>query len=132
MLTFNQCLRSRVKKRVSVSKSPLLEGCPQRKGICTAVFIAHPKKPNSANRKVATVRFTSGFYATAGIKGIGHNLQEHGYVLIRGGRIKDLPGVNYTLVRGKFDLLGVLTRRRGRSKYGRRVLLSEKKRQNLY
>ncbi|KCV67184.1 ribosomal protein S12 (mitochondrion) [Fonticula alba] len=129
MLTFNQCVKFRVKKKKNESKSPLLNKCPQRKGICTSVFIAHPKKPNSANRKVATVRFTTGFYATAAIKGIGHNLQEHGYVLIRGGRIKDLPGVNYTLVRGKFDLAPVLSRKRGRSKYGRRVLLNERKKQ---
>ena len=100
------------------SKSRALDSCPQRRGVCTRVYTTTPKKPNSALRKVARVRLTSGFEVTAYIPGIGHNLQEHSVVLIRGGRVKDLPGVRYHIVRGSLDTVGVANRRRGRSKYG--------------
>jgi small subunit ribosomal protein S12 len=100
------------------SKSPALKSCPQRRGVCTKVYTTTPKKPNSAIRKVARVRLTSGFEVTAYIPGIGHNLQEHSVVLIRGGRIKDLPGVRYHIIRGTLDSAGVKNRLQGRSKYG--------------
>ena len=100
------------------TKSPALKSCPQRRGVCTRVYTTTPKKPNSAIRKVARVRLTSGFEVTAYIPGIGHNLQEHSVVLIRGGRVKDLPGVRYHIIRGALDSAGVKARTQGRSKYG--------------
>lgn len=100
------------------SKSRALDACPQRRGVCTRVYTTTPKKPNSALRKVARVRLTSGFEVTAYIPGIGHNLQEHAVVLVRGGRVKDLPGVRYHIVRGALDTAGVKVRAQGRSKYG--------------
>jgi small subunit ribosomal protein S12 len=100
------------------TKSPALMNCPQRRGVCTRVYTTTPKKPNSALRKVARVRLTNKMEVTAYIPGVGHNLQEHSIVLIRGGRVKDLPGVRYHIVRGTLDTLGVADRRRGRSKYG--------------
>nr|YP_009424104.1 ribosomal protein S12 [Schizaea pectinata]YP_009424144.1 ribosomal protein S12 [Schizaea pectinata]APT66048.1 ribosomal protein S12 [Schizaea pectinata]APT66049.1 ribosomal protein S12 [Schizaea pectinata] len=100
------------------AKSPALRGCPQRRGVCTRVYTTTPKKPNSALRKVARVRLTSGFEVTAYIPGIGHNLQEHSVVLVRGGRVKDLPGVRYHIVRGTLDAVGVKDRKKGRPKYG--------------
>nr|YP_010409027.1 ribosomal protein S12 [Adiantum flabellulatum]YP_010409074.1 ribosomal protein S12 [Adiantum flabellulatum]URH13257.1 ribosomal protein S12 [Adiantum flabellulatum]URH13304.1 ribosomal protein S12 [Adiantum flabellulatum] len=102
----------------SGTKSPALRGCPQRRGVCTRVYTTTPKKPNSALRKVARVRLTSKFEVTAYIPGIGHNLQEHSVVLVRGGRVKDLPGVRYHIVRGALDAVGVKDRKKGRSKYG--------------
>lgn len=118
MVTVNQLVR---KGRVKVqykSKSPALESCPQRRGVCTRVYTTTPKKPNSALRKVARVRLTNGFEVIAYIGGEGHNLQEHSVVLIRGGRVKDLPGVRYHIVRGALDTSGVANRKQGRSKYG--------------
>nr|UTJ90061.1 ribosomal protein S12 [Actinostachys digitata] len=100
------------------TKSPALRGCPQRRGVCTRVYTTTPKKPNSALRKVARVRLTSGFEVTAYIPGIGHNSQEHSVVLVRGGRVKDLPGVRYHIVRGILDAVGVKDRKKGRPKYG--------------
>ena len=102
----------------SKSASPALQACPQRRGVCTRVYTTTPKKPNSALRKVARVRLTNGIEVTAYIPGVGHNLQEHSIVLIRGGRVKDLPGVRYHIVRGTLDTSGVDGRRQGRSKYG--------------
>lgn len=107
--------RTRAKKK---NKSPALRSCPQRRGVCTRVYTTTPKKPNSALRKVARVRLTSGFEVTAYIPGIGHNIQEHSVVLIRGGRVKDLPGVRYHIVRGALDAAGVKERTKSRSKYG--------------
>ncbi|MFN2363078.1 MAG: 30S ribosomal protein S12 [Halarsenatibacteraceae bacterium] len=118
MPTINQLIR---KGRDSVSKkksAPALEGCPQKRGVCTRVYTATPKKPNSALRKITRVRLTNGKEVTAYIPGIGHNLQEHSVVLVRGGRVKDLPGVRYHIVRGTLDTAGVEDRRQGRSKYG--------------
>jgi small subunit ribosomal protein S12 len=100
------------------SASPALQGCPQKRGVCTRVYTTTPKKPNSALRKVARVRLTNGIEVTAYIPGIGHNLQEHSIVLVRGGRVKDLPGVRYHIIRGALDAAGVANRRQGRSKYG--------------
>ena len=100
------------------NKSPALKSCPERRGVCTRVYTSTPKKPNSALRKVARVRLTSGFEVTAYIPGIGHNLQEHSVVLLRGGRVKDLPGVRYHIIRGTLDTAGVKDRRQSRSKYG--------------
>ena len=102
------------------SKAGALKACPQRRGVCTRVYIITPKKPNSAMRKVARIRLTSGFEITAHIPGEGHNLQEHSIVLIRGGRVKDLPGVRYRVIRGTLDTVGVTKRSQGRSKYGAR------------
>jgi len=110
--------RSERKQRRRKSKSLHLKRCPQRRGVCTRVYTRTPKKPNSALRKVARVRLTSGYEVTAYIPGIGHNLQEHSVVLVRGGRVKDLPGVRYHIVRGSLDTAGVSGRRQGRSKYG--------------
>ncbi len=107
--------RSVTKKK---TKSPALNSCPQRRGVCTRVYTTTPKKPNSALRKVARVRLTSGFEVTAYIPGIGHNIQEHSVVLIRGGRVKDLPGCRYHVIRGTLDAGGVKDRKQGRSKYG--------------
>ena len=118
MPTINQLIRYGRKKIKEKSKSPALEGCPQKRGVCVRVFTTTPKKPNSALRKVARVRLTNGIEVTAYIPGIGHNLQEHSIVLIRGGRVKDLPGVRYHVIRGALDAAGVEGRRQGRSKYG--------------
>jgi small subunit ribosomal protein S12 len=118
MPTANQLVRNGRSKVRRKSKSPALTGCGQRRGVCLAVKTMTPKKPNSALRKVARVRLTTGYEVTAYIPGVGHNLQEHSVVLVRGGRIKDLPGVRYHIVRGTLDSLGVDGRRRGRSKYG--------------
>lgn len=118
MATVNQLVRKprvRVKRKSNV---PALESCPQRRGVCTRVYTTTPKKPNSAMRKVARVRLTNGFEVTSYIGGEGHNLQEHSVVLIRGGRVKDLPGVRYHTVRGSLDTSGVNDRKQGRSKYG--------------
>ena len=118
MPTIQQLIRSERQTLSRKTKSPALRACPERRGVCTRVYTSTPKKPNSALRKVARVRLTSGFEVTAYIPGIGHNLQEHSVVLIRGGRVKDLPGVRYHVVRGTLDAVGVGDRRRGRSKYG--------------
>nr|YP_009161269.2 ribosomal protein S12 [Wisteria floribunda]YP_009233374.1 ribosomal protein S12 [Wisteria sinensis]YP_010274609.1 ribosomal protein S12 [Wisteria villosa]QJQ79561.1 ribosomal protein S12 [Wisteria brachybotrys]AJC10018.2 ribosomal protein S12 [Wisteria floribunda]AMB27254.1 ribosomal protein S12 [Wisteria sinensis]QJQ79637.1 ribosomal protein S12 [Wisteria sinensis]QJQ79832.1 ribosomal protein S12 [Wisteria floribunda] len=118
MPTIRQLIRNTRQPIRNVTKSPALRGCPQRRGTCTRVYTTTPKKPNSALRKVARVRLTSGFEITAYIPGIGHNLQEHSVVLVRGGRVKDLPGVRYHIVRGTLDAVGVKDRQQGRSKYG--------------
>ena len=118
MPTINQLVRKGRKNVTAKSKSPALKGCPQRRGVCLAVMTRTPKKPNSALRKVARVRLTSGYEVTAYIPGEGHNLQEHSVVLVRGGRVSDLPGVRYHIVRGTLDAVGVDGRKRGRSKYG--------------
>jgi small subunit ribosomal protein S12 len=118
MPTVQQLIRKPRKKIVKKTKSPALKNCPQRRGVCTRVYTTTPKKPNSAIRKVARVRLTSGFEVTAYIPGIGHNLQEHSVVLLRGGRVKDLPGVRYHIVCGTLDAGGVKDRTQGRSKYG--------------
>nr|YP_010129911.1 ribosomal protein S12 [Amorphophallus titanum]YP_010129956.1 ribosomal protein S12 [Amorphophallus titanum]QKJ80292.1 ribosomal protein S12 [Amorphophallus titanum]QKJ80293.1 ribosomal protein S12 [Amorphophallus titanum] len=118
MPTIKQLIRNARQPIRNVTKSPALRGCPQRRGICTRVYTITPKKPNSALRKVARVRLTSGFEITAYIPGIGHNSQEHSVVLVRGGRVKDLPGVRYHIVRGTLDAVGVKNRQQGRSKYG--------------
>ena len=118
MPTINQLVRKGRKKLRQKSKAPALASAPQRRGVCLAVKTMTPKKPNSALRKVARVRLTSGFEVTAYIGGVGHNLQEHSVVLVRGGRVKDLPGVRYHIVRGTLDSLGVDGRKQGRSKYG--------------
>ncbi|TVR33688.1 MAG: 30S ribosomal protein S12 [Spirochaetaceae bacterium] len=118
MPTINQLIRNGRKKLHKSTKSPALQACPQKRGVCTRVMTVTPKKPNSALRKVARVRLTNGIEATAYIPGIGHNLQEHSVVLLRGGRVKDLPGVRYHIVRGAKDTLGVEDRKKARSKYG--------------
>nr|YP_008578518.1 ribosomal protein S12 [Asclepias nivea]YP_008578563.1 ribosomal protein S12 [Asclepias nivea]YP_008578603.1 ribosomal protein S12 [Asclepias syriaca]YP_008578647.1 ribosomal protein S12 [Asclepias syriaca]YP_009235519.1 ribosomal protein S12 [Cynanchum wilfordii]YP_009235606.1 ribosomal protein S12 [Cynanchum auriculatum]YP_009652514.1 ribosomal protein S12 [Vincetoxicum insigne]YP_009652515.1 ribosomal protein S12 [Vincetoxicum insigne]YP_009746952.1 ribosomal protein S12 [Vincetoxicum len=118
MPTIKQLIRNTRQPIRNRTKSPALRGCPQRRGTCTRVYTITPKKPNSALRKVARVRLTSGFEITAYIPGIGHNLQEHSVVLVRGGRVKDLPGVRYHIVRGTLDAVGVKDRQQGRSKYG--------------
>ncbi len=118
MPTINQLVRKRRKKITKRSNTPALQNCPQKRGVCVRVYTTTPKKPNSALRKVARVRLTNGIEVTSYIPGIGHNLQEHSVVLIRGGRVKDLPGVRYHVVRGTLDTLGVSDRRQGRSKYG--------------
>ncbi|ABK89144.1 MULTISPECIES: 30S ribosomal protein S12 [Francisellaceae] len=118
MATINQLVNNPRKRSVVKSKVPALKACPQRRGVCTRVYTTTPKKPNSALRKVARVRLTSGFEVTSYIGGEGHNLQEHSVVLIRGGRVKDLPGVRYHIVRGALDTSGVNNRKHGRSKYG--------------
>ncbi|MBI4844131.1 MAG: 30S ribosomal protein S12 [Nitrospirae bacterium] len=118
MPTIQQLVKHGRSKVVRKTKSPALMNCPQRRGVCTRVYTTTPKKPNSALRKVARLRLTNKMEVTAYIPGIGHNLQEHSIVLIRGGRVKDLPGVRYHIVRGTLDTLGVNERRRGRSKYG--------------
>jgi len=116
--TINQLVRLGRKKVLKKTKSPALKGCPQKRGVCTRVYTATPKKPNSALRKVARVRLTNGIEVTTYIPGEGHNLQEHSVVLIRGGRVKDLPGVRYHVIRGALDAQGVENRRNSRSKYG--------------
>ena len=118
MPTIQQLIRKGRKKIKEKSKSPALQNCPQRRGVCTRVYTTTPKKPNSALRKVARVRLTNGYEVTAYIPGIGHNLQEHSIVLIRGGRVKDLPGVRYHIIRGALDTMGVDGRKQARSKYG--------------
>ena len=118
MPTLNQLIRKGRKVVAKKSKSPALQSCPQKRGVCTRVYTTTPKKPNSALRKVARVRLTNGIEVTAYIPGVGHNLQEHSIVMIRGGRVKDLPGVRYHIIRGTLDSQGVNERRRGRSKYG--------------
>jgi len=118
MPTINQLVRKGRNLVKAKTKSPALKSCPQRRGVCLRVYTTTPKKPNSALRKVARVRLTTGMEVTAYIPGIGHNLQEHSVVLVRGGRVKDLPGVRYHIVRGTLDTLGVADRKNGRSKYG--------------
>ncbi|HXG38217.1 MAG TPA: 30S ribosomal protein S12 [Bacteroidota bacterium] len=118
MPTINQLVRLSREKITWKSKSPALQGSPQKRGVCTRVYTTTPKKPNSALRKVARVRLTNGIEVTAYIPGEGHNLQEHSIVLIRGGRVKDLPGVRYHIIRGSLDTQGVQDRKQGRSKYG--------------
>ena len=118
MATINQLVRNPRKSKISKSDVPALESCPQRRGVCTRVYTTTHKKPNSALRKVARVRLTNGQEVTSYIGGEGHNLQEHSVVVIRGGRVKDLPGVRYHIVRGSLDTQGVENRKQGRSKYG--------------
>jgi small subunit ribosomal protein S12 len=118
MPTINQLIRKPRKRPVKRNKVPALQACPQKRGVCTRVYTTTPKKPNSALRKVARVRLTNGFEVTSYIPGEGHNLQEHSVVLIRGGRVKDLPGVRYHIIRGVLDASGVEGRRQRRSKYG--------------
>jgi small subunit ribosomal protein S12 len=118
MPTINQLVRNARKRVQKKKKTPALKGAPQKRGVCTRVYTTTPKKPNSALRKVARVRLTTGVEVTAYIPGVGHNLQEHSVVLVRGGRVKDLPGVRYHIVRGTVDTLGVEDRKQSRSKYG--------------
>ena len=118
MPTINQLVRQGRKRAKKKTTTPALKAAPQKRGVCTRVYTSTPKKPNSALRKVARVRLTTGIEVTAYIPGIGHNLQEHSVVLVRGGRVKDLPGVRYHIVRGTLDALGVEDRKQGRSKYG--------------
>ena len=118
MPTISQIIRKGREKQRSKSKGPALQSCPQRRGVCVRVYTATPKKPNSALRKVARVRLTNGIEVTSYIGGEKHNLQEHSVVLVRGGKVKDLPGVRYHVVRGSLDTQGVADRRQGRSKYG--------------
>ncbi|MEW5954551.1 MAG: 30S ribosomal protein S12 [Bacillota bacterium] len=118
MPTISQLVRRRREELVRKSSAPALKECPQKRGVCTRVYTTTPKKPNSALRKVARVRLTNGIEVTSYIPGIGHNLQEHSVVLVRGGRVKDIPGVRYHIVRGTLDCAGVQKRNRGRSKYG--------------
>ncbi|MBO4643952.1 MAG: 30S ribosomal protein S12 [Alphaproteobacteria bacterium] len=118
MPTVNQLIRSPRKPRVKRNKAPALQACPQKRGVCTRVYTTTPKKPNSALRKVARVRLTNSAEVLSYIPGEGHNLQEHSVVLIRGGRVKDLPGVRYHIIRGTLDTQGVSTRRQSRSLYG--------------
>src|SRR5512140_734668 len=118
MPTIQQLVRKGRQDKIGKTKTPALKGSPQRRGVCTRVYTTTPKKPNSALRKVARVRLTTGIEVTAYIPGIGHNLQEHSVVLIRGGRVKDLPGVRYHIIRGTLDTAGTKNRKQGRSKYG--------------
>ena len=118
MPTIQQLVRNGRRDKASKTKTPALKGSPQRRGVCTRVYTTTPKKPNSALRKVARVRLSSGVEVTAYIPGIGHNLQEHSVVLVRGGRVKDLPSVKYHIIRGTLDAAGVRDRKQGRSKYG--------------
>lgn len=118
MPTINQLVRKRREKQIQRSSTPAMQECPQKRGVCVRVYTTTPKKPNSALRKVARVRLANGIEVTSYIPGVGHNLQEHSVVLIRGGRVKDLPGVRYHIIRGTLDTLGVNDRRQGRSKYG--------------
>ena len=118
MPTISQLVRKERSKQIDKTKSPALTSCPQRRGVCIRVYTTTPKKPNSALRKVARIRLTNGFEVTSYIPGIGHNLQEHSVVLIRGGRVKDLPGVRYHTIRGTLDAAGVKNRAQSRSKYG--------------
>ncbi len=118
MPTINQLIRSGRRQKSWKTNSPALESCPQKRGVCTSVYTTTPKKPNSALRKVCRVRLTNGYEVTSYIPGVGHNLQEHSIVLIRGGRVKDLPGVRYHTIRGTLDTQGVQGRKQSRSKYG--------------
>ncbi len=118
MPTINQLVRKGRQETKKKSSTPALQSCPQKRGVCVRVYTTTPKKPNSALRKIARVRLTNGIEVTSYIPGIGHNLQEHSVVLIRGGRVKDLPGVRYHIIRGTLDALGVADRKQGRSKYG--------------
>jgi small subunit ribosomal protein S12 len=118
MPTIQQLVRKGRQDKISKTKTPALKGSPQRRGVCTRVYTTTPKKPNSALRKVARVRLTSGIEVTAYIPGVGHNLQEHSIVLVRGGRVKDLPGVRYKIIRGSLDTQGVRGRKQSRSRYG--------------
>jgi small subunit ribosomal protein S12 len=118
MPTISQLVRGSREKQRRKNTAPALQSCPQKRGVCTRVYTSTPKKPNSALRKVARVRLTNGIEVTSYIPGVGHNLQEHSVVLIRGGRVKDLPGVRYHIVRGTLDSIGVQERRQSRSKYG--------------
>ena len=118
MPTINQLVKRGRAKQLAKHAAPALQGSPQKRGVCTRVYTTTPKKPNSALRKVARVRLTNGVEVTTYIPGVGHNLQEHSVVLIRGGRVKDLPGVRYHIIRGTLDSIGVQDRRQGRSKYG--------------
>lgn len=118
MPTINQLVRKGRQEIAKKSSTPALQSCPQKRGVCVRVYTTTPKKPNSALRKIARVRLTNGIEVTSYIPGIGHNLQEHSVVLIRGGRVKDLPGVRYHIIRGTLDALGVANRKQGRSKYG--------------
>lgn len=127
MPTINQLVRKGRQVLTEKSASPALKECPQKRGVCTRVYTTTPKKPNSALRKVARVRLTNGIEVTAYIPGIGHNLQEHSVVLIRGGRVKDLPGVRYHIIRGALDTAGVADRKQGRSKYGAKKATAVKK-----
>ena len=121
MPTINQLIRKGRQEQSKRTKTPALRGAPQKRGVCTRVYTTTPKKPNSALRKVARVRLVNGMEVTAYIPGIGHNLQEHSVVLIRGGRVRDLPGVRYKIIRAALDSAGVADRRRGRSKYGAKM-----------
>ena len=121
MPTINQLIRHGRSRPVNKTKVPAMQSCPQKRGVCTRVYTTTPKKPNSALRKVARIRLTNGFEVTSYIPGEGHNLQEHSVVLIRGGRVKDLPGVKYHLVRGCYDLTGLEKRKTSRSKYGTKL-----------
>lgn len=125
MPTLNQLIKNGRKNKRRRNRVAALQGQPQKKGVCTKVYTTKPKKPNSAIRKVAKVRLSTGKYIISYIPGEGHNLQEHSVVLIRGGRVKDLPGVKFKIIRGKFDLLGVLNRKKGRSRYGAKKLKSK-------
>ena len=127
MPTINQLVRKGREKLATSTASPALKACPQKRGVCTRVYTTTPKKPNSALRKVARVRLTNGMEVTSYIPGEGHNLQEHASVLIRGGRVKDLPGVRYHIIRGTLDTQGVANRKQGRSKYGAKRPKSSKK-----
>ncbi|MBT5856424.1 30S ribosomal protein S12 [bacterium] len=127
MPTTNQLIKNKRKRKLKKGSSPALAGCPQRRGVCTRVYTTTPKKPNSALRKVARVRLTSGFEVASYIPGEGHNLQEHSVILIRGGRVKDLPGVRYHTVRGVLDTEGVNDRKQRRSKYGAKRAKKSKK-----
>ena len=118
MPTINQLIRNGRKKPLKKTKVPAMESCPQKRGVCTRVYTTTPKKPNSALRKVARIRLTNGFEVTSYFPGEGHNLQEHSVVMIRGGRVKDLPGVRYHIIRGNLDTQGVNDRKQRRSKYG--------------
>ncbi len=121
MPTFSQLIRKQRKKILIKTKSPALQTCPQKRGVCTQVKTTTPKKPNSALRKIARIKLTNGIEITAYIPGVGHNLQEHSVVLVRGGRVKDLPGVRYHIVRGALDAQGVKDRKQSRSKYGAKL-----------
>ena len=127
MPTINQLVRKSRKSMQEKSKAPALKNCPQKRGVCTRVYTSTPKKPNSALRKVARVRLTNSIEVTAYIPGIGHNLQEHSVVLIRGGRVKDLPGVRYQIIRGSLDTAGGQDRGQGRSNYGAKKAKAKKK-----
>ena len=126
MPTINQLIKNERQRIKDKTKSPALTSCPQRRGVCTRVYTTTPKKPNSAMRKVARVRLTNGFEVTSYIPGIGHNLQEHSVVLIRGGRVKDFPGVRYHIIRGTLDTQGVANRTQSRSKYGTKKAKAKK------